>query len=668
LQTESLLDKSLIDYNRIGLVISKDEKLFKTSIYYNNANVVIKGTESEISNLVLDKICELVNQGYSTTQLIVAPTSSFHRMETKKSTKKLNSSFRDTSPTILTPRVQSTKSFTSKATDISSKEWNKVEKEIDEFVSGNVTENELKNNTWSEEFLSKSSDLLLKGIKDFKFESETKVATLIEVMGKTFKKIGQYQENGTVINFNRNELNIEISSFDQRSFTGINYDNNSTITVNLPKTIFPNTDEKVVVVVMTMPTPYYMSKVDRFSVKNIMIIETFPPTNEYLTDPLTYSIQKEDVSKKYKCVFWNESLLVSNKWDGAGCYKVNTSNENVVTCQCYHMTSFSLLMQTEEIKISPADENALTMITYIGCSVSIFACVALILLYMAFGRIMKFDRNLIHMNLCIAIAMGNCLFLIADHVADHRNLCMGISVSLLYCYLASFFWLLIEGIHVYSMVVKIFVTSNRWKMYMIIGWVIPVIIVSVTAAKFHPYFIRQHFCWISTEKNLIWSFIGPVIFVIVVNTYMLVRTLIVSYKMDRSTSTIRKYRKMAHLAMILMPVFGLTWVFGFFSINNNKLIFFQYIFNLLNSFQGLFIFIFYALLNNDLRREYDRYRRTSLYFTSSSRSSETTVEDVPNKRWSQISIKSIFRSNNNNNNTGSNNDTGKAFYVNSESL
>ena len=49
-------------------------------------------------------------------------------------------------------------------------------------------------------------------------------------------------------------------------------------------------------------------------------------------------------------------------------------------------------------------------------------------------------------------------------------------------------------------------------------------------------------------------------------------------------------------AVVLMILLGSTWIFGFLYINNESL-FMAYIFTILNSLQGLFIFVFHCLTN-----------------------------------------------------------------------
>ena len=47
---------------------------------------------------------------------------------------------------------------------------------------------------------------------------------------------------------------------------------------------------------------------------------------------------------------------------------------------------------------------------------------------------------------------------------------------------------------------------------------------------------------------------------------------------------------------VLVVLLGLTWVFGFMYVNEDSLVF-AYIFTILNSLQGLFIFIFHCYLD-----------------------------------------------------------------------
>ena len=66
-------------------------------------------------------------------------------------------------------------------------------------------------------------------------------------------------------------------------------------------------------------------------------------------------------------------------------------------------------------------------------------------------------------------------------------------------------------------------------------------------------------------------------------------------------------------------LFGLTWVFGFLVIAND-IVAFQYIFCILNSLQGFFLFIFYGIRNENVRKswldKFQTYRERRAFSTS----------------------------------------------------
>ena len=143
---------------------------------------------------------------------------------------------------------------------------------------------------------------------------------------------------------------------------------------------------------------------------------------------------------------------------------------------------------------------------------------------------------------------------------------------------------------------------------------LPAIIVAIAGVKYHQHFVRPNFCWISTDHFLIWIFVGPALFVLTVNTIILIATLSSSQKMFLNEVEFNKLRRVARLTLLLMPVFGLSWVFGVLAVNKELLVF-QYVFTALNSFQGLFLFVCYCLMNNEVRREYERVKRKSTYLS-----------------------------------------------------
>ena len=66
------------------------------------------------------------------------------------------------------------------------------------------------------------------------------------------------------------------------------------------------------------------------------------------------------------------------------------------------------------------------------------------------------DRITIHRNLCISLCLAELLLLFGMDATDNSKLCSVIAGILHFLFLATFAWMLVEGIHVYYMLVKVF--------------------------------------------------------------------------------------------------------------------------------------------------------------------------------------------------------------------
>ncbi|GFR58104.1 adhesion G protein-coupled receptor L2 [Elysia marginata] len=121
-------------------------------------------------------------------------------------------------------------------------------------------------------------------------------------------------------------------------------------------------------------------------------------------------------------------------------------------------------------------------------------------------------------------------------------------------------------------------------------------------------------CWLTTERYFIWAFAGPVGLILLVNSIFLSYALttvcrhadyVFSSKEKTTGSGVRSW---VQGALALEVLLGLTWLFGYFLINDNSTPI-AYIFTILNSLQGLFIFIFHCLLSKKTQKEYSQVMR-----------------------------------------------------------
>uniref|UniRef100_A0A8C3AER8 Adhesion G protein-coupled receptor L2 n=1 Tax=Cyclopterus lumpus TaxID=8103 RepID=A0A8C3AER8_CYCLU len=337
----------------------------------------------------------------------------------------------------------------------------------------------------------------------------------------------------------------------------------------------------------------------------------------FINDPVIFTLEHIDMEHYFNsnCSFWNYSeRSMMGHWSTQGC-KLLDSNRTHTTCSCSHLTNFAILMAHREISVNDGEhELLLTVITRVGIVVSL-VCLTISIFTFCFFRGLQSDRNTIHKNLCINLFIAELIFLIGIDMTEPRIGCAIIAGILHFFFLASFSWMCLEGVQLYLMLVEVFESEySRKKYYYVSGYLFPAIVVGVSAAIDYRSYGTKKACWLSVDNHFIWSFIGPVTFIIMLNLIFLVITM---YKMVKHSTTLKpdssrleNIKSWVMGAFALLCLLGLTWSFGLFFINEASIVM-AYLFTIFNTFQGMFIFIFHCLLQKKVRKEYSKcFRHT----------------------------------------------------------
>uniref|UniRef100_A0A7N6BTV6 Adhesion G protein-coupled receptor L2a n=1 Tax=Anabas testudineus TaxID=64144 RepID=A0A7N6BTV6_ANATE len=329
----------------------------------------------------------------------------------------------------------------------------------------------------------------------------------------------------------------------------------------------------------------------------------------FINDPVIFTLEHIDMERYFNsnCSFWNYSeRSMMGYWSTQGC-KLLDSNKTHTTCSCSHLTNFAILMAHREVSVDGSVHKLLlTVITRVGIVVSL-VCLTISIFTFCFFRGLQSDRNTIHKNLCINLFIAELIFLIGIDMTEPRIGCAIIAGILHFFFLASFSWMCLEGVQLYLMLVEVFESEySRKKYYYVSGYLFPAIVVGVSAAIDYRSYGTPKACWLSVDNHFIWSFIGPVTFIIMLNLIFLVITM---YKMHHILN-LSILLSWVMGAFALLCLLGLTWSFGLFFINEASIVM-AYLFTILNTFQGMFIFIFHCLLQKKVRKEYSKcFRHT----------------------------------------------------------
>ncbi|XP_038055085.1 adhesion G protein-coupled receptor L4-like [Patiria miniata] len=321
------------------------------------------------------------------------------------------------------------------------------------------------------------------------------------------------------------------------------------------------------------------------------------------------------------CVYWDITNSSSGEsWSSSGCSFIR-GNVNYTMCACRHLTSFAVLMQVRDIKISKPNQMALNIISYIGCSLSVVGVILLVGTF-AFLNIHT-ERVLVHINLAVAVGLARIMFLLLDSPPRHSDACIVVAMVIYYTNMASFFWMLIEGVHLYLQVVVVFnIERSKLRLYMPVAWGVPIILMSVTVGVFSNSIRKSDVCWLQSSDNSIWMFVAPMLAVVAANTFILIRVVRVIFKLTaaNATSGLSQTKQVAKATLMLQPVLGVTWIFGVLSLSSSLLIF-QYLFTICNSFQGVLLFLFYCVFNSEVQDTFKRRKANWEMFNRSTKSS-----------------------------------------------
>jgi len=90
-------------------------------------------------------------------------------------------------------------------------------------------------------------------------------------------------------------------------------------------------------------------------------------------------------------------------------------------------------------------------------------------------------RNFIHINLCISLGIAQIIFIAGVDKASNNGkvpiYCQIIAVFLHYFFLASFMWMLMEGVVLYIILVRVFITNTKRYMlaFTVVSYCVPLL-------------------------------------------------------------------------------------------------------------------------------------------------------------------------------------------------
>uniref|UniRef100_A0A674MC62 Vasoactive intestinal peptide receptor 1b n=1 Tax=Takifugu rubripes TaxID=31033 RepID=A0A674MC62_TAKRU len=265
----------------------------------------------------------------------------------------------------------------------------------------------------------------------------------------------------------------------------------------------------------------------------------------------------------------------------------------------------------------------------VGYSVSLVSLITAIVILCIFRKL-HCTRNYIHMHLFVSFILKAIAVFVKDVVLyevgemyDCSSGTIGCKVVIVffqYCIMASFFWLLVEGLYLHALLAVSFFSERKYfSAYILIGWGGPTVFIaawSVAKAYYYDVGESQHFVLISPQINFI-------LFICIIR---ILRQKINCPDIGRNESN--QYSRLAKSTLLLIPLFGINFiVFAFIpeQVKTELRLVFDLI---LGSFQGFVVAVLYCFLNGEVQGEIKRkWRRWHLqrYMSSDAKYQQPSI-------------------------------------------
>lgn len=206
----------------------------------------------------------------------------------------------------------------------------------------------------------------------------------------------------------------------------------------------------------------------------------------------------------------------------------------------------------------------------IGHSMSLISLTVAIIILCLFRKL-QCTRNYIHMHLFVSFILKAVTVFIKDVVLYEVGEtdcqasvgCKAVMVLFHYGVMASYFWLLVEGLYLHALLAVSFFSERKYFWwYILIGWGAPTIFISAWAIT--KAFSDQPGCWETIDDSPWWIIKTPILITILVNFFLFICIIrILRQKMncpDIGRKESNQYSRLAKSTLLLIPLFGINYI------------------------------------------------------------------------------------------------------------
>lgn len=337
------------------------------------------------------------------------------------------------------------------------------------------------------------------------------------------------------------------------------------------------------------------------------------------------------------CSFW---YVEGEEWRTDGCETISDNGVNI-TCACNHTTNFAVLMSADDSYLTSLQDDdcvsdcgggssipdgeeharALNVIMYIGFATSLVFYSLTLGTYLVHHNLLTKPKIFL-CHICATLMLGETFFVLGiinrqDGGWDSDTACTAFGVLAQFTLLAAFFWTLVDALYIYDIFVNTMEAFTRKQpsvAKVTFGcYGSAALVVAITnGALTDPYQQRDGHCFLSSEDGGIYAFTVPVLLVIAINLVVFLRVIkvVTAAEVNNPAGDTEEERKRNaqktrnkrtfRASMSFFFLLGIGWVFGIFALGAVSVAF-QYVFSIMLILQGVCIFVFQCVLDQQVR-------------------------------------------------------------------
>ncbi|XP_076232518.1 diuretic hormone 44 receptor 1 isoform X3 [Calliopsis andreniformis] len=284
-------------------------------------------------------------------------------------------------------------------------------------------------------------------------------------------------------------------------------------------------------------------------------------------------------------------------------------------------SNYSLCRDLREPAIEGGVEIISTTIYFIGYSLSLLTLIVAVSIFL-YCKELRCIRNNIHTNLMFTYILADLMWILNSimQVSMQPDVptCVTFLFLLNYFQLTNYFWMFVEGLYLFLLVMKTFTGDKiKLRLCLVIGWGLPILFIAVwSIAKWLDQNITNQGNQANQEVGLgkhcpwmvphpyDWFYQAPAILVLCVNVLFLfmIMWVLITKLWSATNAETQQYRKASKALLVLIPLLGVTYVLVLTGPTEGQVAnAFSYLRAVLLSSQGLFVALFYCFLNTEVQ-------------------------------------------------------------------